>query len=107
MAIAVPIAFGIRSNLRILFVHIEWVSPGQDYEKIKGLFWFTDILKQLMTLEVNIMSDLHIEICEAVEKILCEELSMESCERTYEIAAQIVEAVFEKEDQLKRGDLNV
>ena len=53
------------------------------------------------------MSDLHIEICESVEKILCEELSMESCERTYEIAAQIVEAVFEKEDQLKRGDLNV
>ena len=39
------------------------------------------------------MSDLHIEICEDIEDVMCEELCMEKCEKTYEIALRIFEIV--------------
>ena len=42
------------------------------------------------------MSDLHIEMCEKVEKIMCDRLCMTPCEHTYELAADIVEAVGEE-----------
>lgn len=42
------------------------------------------------------MSDLHIEICESIEDVMCEELCMEKCEKTYEIAVRIFETVNEK-----------
>jgi len=38
------------------------------------------------------MSDLQIDICEAIEKVLCEKLDMPSCEGTYEIAVDIFNA---------------
>lgn len=41
------------------------------------------------------MSDLQIDICEAIEKVLCEKLDMPSCEGTYEIAVDIFNAVIE------------
>ena len=39
------------------------------------------------------MSDLHMDICTAIEKKMCEELNMEPCERTYEIAVDILEEI--------------
>lgn len=42
------------------------------------------------------MSDLHIDICEEIEKVMCEELSMEQSQRTYEIATMIFDAVNKK-----------
>ena len=39
------------------------------------------------------MSDLHMEICTAIEEKMCEELCIEPCERTYEIACGIFEEV--------------
>lgn len=39
------------------------------------------------------MSDLHQDICTAIEEVMCEALNMEPCERTYEIAVDILEAI--------------
>ena len=44
------------------------------------------------------MSDLHIEICETIESTMCEELCMEKCERTYEVATDIFKAIVDKID---------
>lgn len=51
------------------------------------------------------MSDIHIMFCEAIEKTMCEELCMKPCERTYEIAAKILETISEMEAKYKEGDL--
>ena len=42
------------------------------------------------------MSDLHIEICESIENVMCQELCMEKCEKTYEIAVRIFETIYEQ-----------
>ena len=41
------------------------------------------------------MNELHMEMCENVEKIMCDRLCMVPCEATYELAADIIEAVSE------------
>ena len=45
------------------------------------------------------MSDQHIDICEAIEDVMCKELCMEKCQRTYEISAMIFETVKNKEEK--------
>lgn len=39
------------------------------------------------------MKDLHQCICEALETKLCDELSMEKCQRTYELASDLLETM--------------
>ena len=47
------------------------------------------------------MSDLHIDICGEIEDVMCKELDMEHCQRTYEIATLIFDAMTKKMDELK------
>lgn len=49
------------------------------------------------------MSDLHLDICEAIEDVLCDELCLEKCQRTYEIASKIFETILNKESDLGLG----
>ena len=49
------------------------------------------------------MSDLHIEICEAIEDYICEKFGLAECENTYEMAAEIFEIVCKvQNDQIQR-----
>lgn len=42
---------------------------------------------------MGIMKSLNQCICEAIENQLCEELSMEKCEKTYELASDILDTM--------------
>lgn len=46
------------------------------------------------------LGDLHIGICEEIEDVICKELDMEKCQRTYEIASLIFDSMIEKFDAL-------
>lgn len=47
------------------------------------------------------MSDLHIDICEMVEDIMCKELDLIKCPQTYDAAVEIVNHL--TEDLLLKG----
>lgn len=47
------------------------------------------------------MSDLHIDICGEIEDVMCKELSIEKCQRTYEIATLIFDAMTKKIGELE------
>lgn len=53
------------------------------------------------------MSDLHIEICTEIEDVICKELDLEKCQRTYEIASLIFDVMNEKLEGLDLPHLNV
>lgn len=42
---------------------------------------------------MSAMSDFHQECCTAIEETMCAALDMDYCERTYEIAVDILEAI--------------
>ena len=46
------------------------------------------------------ISDMHIGICEEIENVMCEELGMEKCQRTYELAVLIFDSILKMTEGL-------